>query len=242
MNYPNSLSGEDKMQIGILQPGYLPWLGFFEQVYKSELFVVYDDVQYDKHGWRNRNRIKTANGVQWITVPVLTRGQAQPIIKDVLIDNSSDWRRKHLASLNANYSKAKYFNEYIGLFQKVYAKEWKYLFDLDIHFIQMLLSELNLKRKMVLSSDLGIEGDRISRLIGICKHFKADSFYEGQAGKNYLEDEVFLQAGIKIVYQDYQHPEYSQLYGEFIPYLSIVDLLFNEGKKSLAVITGDVLE
>src|SRR5579859_970571 len=98
--------------IGILQPGYLPWLGFFEQVYRSQLFVIYDDVQYDKHSWRNRNRIKTAQGPQWLTVPVLISGKNRPLVKNVEIDNSSNWRVKHRTSIRQNYSKAAYFEQY----------------------------------------------------------------------------------------------------------------------------------
>lgn len=224
------------MRIGILQPGYLPWLGFFEQVYKSDVFVIYDDVQYDKNGWRNRNRIKTANGIQWITVPVLVKGKQQPLIKDVRIDNSSNWRKKHLASITANYSKAMYFDNYIGLFKRCLEREWEYILDLDMEFIQLFCEVLELKCKMYYASDLGISGDKVSRLINICEHFGADIFYEGQAGKNYIDEEIFLQRGISIEYQDYHHPVYRQLYGDFIPYLSIVDLLFNEGPNSLDIL------
>lgn len=224
------------MRIGILQPGYLPWLGFFEQVYKSDVFVIYDDVQYDKHGWRNRNRIKTANGIQWMTVPVLVKGKQHPLIKDVRIDNSSNWRKKHLASITANYSKALYFDDYIGLFQRCLEREWEFLLDLDMEFISQFCEALGLKRNIFCSSDLGISGDKVDRLINICNHFGADVFYEGQAGKNYIDEDIFLQRGISVEYQDYQHPVYSQLYGDFVPYLSIVDLLFNEGPNSLSIL------
>lgn len=229
------------MKIGILQPGYLPWLGFFEQMYHSDVFVIYDDVQYDKHGWRNRNRIKTANGVQWLTVPILSSGKNKPLIRDTRINNSTNWRKKHLASITANYSKALYFQDYINIYQEVLNREWDYLFDLDMTFIELLCGVLGLERKVVYSSELDVSGDRISRLINICKYFGADVFYEGQAGKAYLDEDLFKSEGIAIEYQDYQHPVYQQLYGYFEPYLSVVDLLFNEGPNSLAILSGNCI-
>jgi hypothetical protein len=97
------------MVIGILQPGYLPWLGFFEQMYRSDVFVIYDDVQYDKEGWRNRNRIKTSKGIQWLTVPVVIKFEEHPLINEIKINNTVNWRKKHLSSINQNYSKASFF-------------------------------------------------------------------------------------------------------------------------------------
>lgn len=227
------------MVIGILQPGYLPWLGFFEQMYKSDVFVIYDDVQYDKESWRNRNRIKTANGIQWLTVPVLFKLSEAPLITEIKIDNKVNWRKKHLASIRQNYAKSKYFNDYIGFFEDAYAREWEYLLDLDLFFISGLARHLGMEDKIIhRSSALIIQGDRIERLINLCKHFGADTFYEGYAGKNYIDENTFLAQGIKIAYQDYQHPVYRQLYGEFVPHLSVVDLLFNHGRESLAILTG----
>ena len=102
------------MIVGILQPGYLPWLGFFEQMYRSDVFVLYDDVQYDKHGWRNRNRIKSPNGVQWLTVPVLIKGQGKPEIRDVRINKAERWQKKHIRTIEQNYRKAPFYDEYFG--------------------------------------------------------------------------------------------------------------------------------
>lgn len=225
------------MRIGILQPGYLPWLGFFEQIYRSDVFVIYDDVQYDKHGWRNRNRIKTSNGIQWLTVPVIVSNENTPLIKDVRIDNKKNWRRKHLLSIKQNYSAAQFFKEYMPLFEEAYAKEWEYLVDIDIYFILKICEILGMAdKKIVRSSDLNIVGGRIERLINICKLFNADTFYEGASGRNYINEADFAVYGIKVEFQDYRHPVYKQLYGEFVPYLSIVDLIFNHGNKSLSVL------
>jgi hypothetical protein len=225
------------MRIGILQPGYLPWLGFFEQIYRSDVFVIYDDVQYDKHGWRNRNRIKASNGIQWLTVPVIVSNENDSLIKDVRIDNKKNWRRKHLLSIKQNYSAARFFKEYLPLFEEAYSKEWEYLVDIDVYFISKICEILGMAdKKIVRSSDLNITGGRIERLINICKLFNADTFYEGASGRNYINEADFAVHGIKVEFQDYRHPVYKQLYGEFVPYLSIIDLIFNHGNKSLFVL------
>ncbi|MDP2922438.1 MAG: WbqC family protein [Candidatus Omnitrophota bacterium] len=230
------------MTIGILQPGYLPWLGFFEQLQKSDIFVLYDDVQYDKGSWRNRNRIKTAKGIQWLTIPVSVKFLEKPLIHEVKIDDSSHWRKKHLLALRFNYSKAQFFNECMGIFEDAYKKEWDYLVDIDKHFIIKIAEYLCIDTtKIRRSSQLKLKGDKIERLISLCKLFGADTFYEGYAGKNYIDEKIFAKEGIKVIYQEYQHPVYRQLYGEFVPYLSVVDLLFNCGPKSLEIIMNTFL-
>jgi hypothetical protein len=165
------------MIIGILQPGYLPWLGFFDQMYRSDVFVIYDDVQYDKEGWRNRNKIKTGSGVQWLTVPVLIKFEEHPLISEVKINNTVNWRKKHLYSIKQNYSKAPFFDKYIHIFEEAYLKVWEYLIDIDMYFILKLAECLGMEnKKMARSSTLNIEGDRIGRLLKICKLFNADVF------------------------------------------------------------------
>lgn len=225
------------MRVAILQPGYLPWLGFFDQMYKSDVFVIYDDVQYDKHGWRNRNRIKTAQGMQWLTVPVLTMGQDNPLVKEVLINNKVDWRRTHLKTIKQNYSRAPFLNTYFGMFEEIYSKEWKYLIDIDMTFIFTLMEELGLTTKIKFSSSLGIMGKSTQRVIDICLYLKASEYLSGDAAKDYLDESLFFQNDIKLEYHHYQHPVYNQLYGEFIPYLSVIDLLFNHGNESLDILT-----
>jgi len=229
------------MRIGILQPGYVPWLGFFEQMHRSDIFVIYDDVQYDKESWRNRNRIKTADGVQWLTVPVIAKFSEHPLINQVKIDNSSDWNKKHLLTIKQNYSKAPFFKQYIDIFEEAYTKEWEYLIDIDMYFIIKLAECLGInKEKIMKSSTLNIKGDRLERLVEICKRFKANIFYEGASGKNYIDDNYFNEHGIKVEFQDYKHPRYKQLFGDFVPYLSVIDLLFNHGDKSLVILINEI--
>lgn len=227
------------MRIAILQPGYIPWLGFFEQMHKCDIFVLYDDVQYDKHGWRNRNRIKTANGIQWLTVPVSVSLSEPTIVREVRIDNSTNWRKKHLQSIRQNYSKARFYRDHIGLFEEALTAEWELLVDLDIYFIEKLATMLGISTRMVRSSELDIpRGDKVERLVGICRIFNADTFYEGAAGRDYIDTDVFARQGVGVEFQDYVHPVYQQLYGQFVPYLSIIDLLFNHGDESLSILTG----
>jgi hypothetical protein len=230
------------MIVGILQPGYLPWLGFFEQIYKCDKFIIYDDVQYDKHGWRNRNRIKTTNGVQWLTVPVFVNFKEKPLINEIRIDNKINWRKKHLFAIKQSYSKATFFTKYINIFEDAYSREWQFLIDVDMYFIMKIAECLGLGNKRIIkSSTLNIRGDRIERLINICKKFDADTFYEGASGENYINKKYFAMHGIKVIFQEYKHLVYNQLHGNFVPFLSIVDLLFNHGEKSLEILINQSL-
>lgn len=220
----------------ILQPSYLPWLGYFAQLYQSDVFVVYDDVQFDKHGWRNRNRVKTAQGVHWLTVPVLTRNQQRRTNREVAIDNRQPWRKKHLATIRQSYAKSPYFTDYIGLFEEIYRQEWDRLLDLNLAIFTAINRALGIEREIQFASSLGVTGEPVERLIEICRRVHADRFYEGSAGRNYIDAGQFAAAGITLDYQDYPHPIYPQLHGPFVPYLSIVDLLFNCGPASLEIL------
>jgi len=222
----------------ILQPGYLPWLGFFDQMYKSDIFVIYDDVQFDKNGWRNRNKIRTSQGWQWLTVPVFLKGQNFPKIKDVLINNNENWRKKHLESIRQNYSKAPFFDGVFEICEKIYSKEWKYLLDLDVAFIYNLAEKLNMKREIKFSSELDVKGDQTERLVNICLKFRASEYLTGDAARNYIDESLFQKNNIKLEFHNYKHPIYSQRFGEFIPYLSVIDLMFNHGEESLSILTN----
>lgn len=225
------------MRVVVLQPGYLPWLGFFDQLYKSDIFVIYDDVQFDKGGWRNRNRIKTANGIAWLTVPVLTKNQEGQLIGDILINNKVNWARKHLSAIRQSYGKAPFFDPYFPLFEEILGKEWKHLIDLDMTFIYALAEKLELKRDIRFSSALNVPGKRTARLVDVCLKLGADIYLTGNAAANYLEASEFQEHGIEVQFHNYSHPTYHQLYGEFVPYLSVTDLIFNHGNESLEILT-----
>ena len=224
--------------IGILQPGYLPWLGFFEQLYRCDVFVLYDDVQFEKGSWRNRNRIKTPNGSQWLTVPVVLKGEGFPLIKDVQINASVPWHKKHIKAITQNYSKSPFLKLYADSLFEILSRSWKFLIDLDLELIRWLSKELDIKTPIVLSSDLGIPGSSVQRLVDIIHTLDGNHFYEGSSGRNYIDMEFFKNAGISIIFQDYQHPNYQQLYKDFISHLSVIDLLFNCGSESLSILAG----
>jgi hypothetical protein len=218
------------MRIVILQPSYLPWRGYFHQLFRSDVFVFYDDVQYDKNGWRNRNRIRTSIGWQWITVPILTKGRFGQAINEVRINNSERWREKHWRAIQQAYQRAPFFQEYAPFFKHVYTREREMLADLDIHLTIEIAKLLGVQRtRFVRSSDLGIKGDRVGRILNICKHFGAKEYLVGPSAQAYMMDELFTREGIRVEYQQYDYPSYPQVYQPFVPQLSIIDLLFNCG-------------
>lgn len=223
--------------LAVLQPGYIPWLGFFDQLARADVFVFYDDVQYDKNGWRNRNRIKAPSGPMWLTVPVRSIHLEQSIL-ETTIDDRQPWRKKHINTIEQFYRKAPYFNLYFETFRELLLRPWPTIADLDIAVVEYFVENLGLETKLYRSSQLEIAGDRIERLIKLCLHFNADQYLTGNAAKAYLQEGLFDDAGIAVCWQDYFHPEYSQLHGDFVPYLSTLDLLLNCGPNSLDIIQG----
>lgn len=222
----------------VLQPGYLPWLGFFDQMRRSDIFVFYDDVQFDKNGWRNRNRIKSPSGPHWLTVPVRVSSLSQRIY-ETEIDTRQPWARKHLGTIKQFYGKAPYLKRYLPeLEELLMGRTWERLIDLDVAVIELLCAWLNIKREMARSSELGIEGERSERLLNICRAMGASRYLSGNAAKVYLDTEMFTRHGIEVLWQDYEHPVYPQQHGEFVPFLSALDLVLNCGDESTAIING----
>ncbi|MEO0141382.1 MAG: WbqC family protein [candidate division WOR-3 bacterium] len=223
---------------GVLQPGYLPWLGFFDQVARAEVFVLLDDVQYTVNDWRNRNRIKTKDGVKWLSIPVMKKGHLNMLIYEMRIDNSQPWQRKHWGTIERNYKKAKFFQDYADELRGFYERRWEYLVDLDHELIYWFADKLGIKTKFLVSSrDLMIKTtDKNERLFILCEKIGVDALYVGAAGANYMDPEVYAKRGITVIFQDYKHPVYTQLFGDFVPYLSTLDLLLNEGPRSLEII------
>lgn len=222
----------------VLQPGYLPWLGYFDQLRRADVFAHYDDVQFDKHGWRNRNRIKTPSGPQWLTVPVRHRGQGKPKINEIAIDGTSNWARKHLASLSQNYAKAPHATRYLPELEELLHRRWSNLAELDIAVATLMARWFQLEPVMVRTSELGVEGGQTERLVALCRHLGANRYLSGDAARDYLDVSLFAQHGIEVEWQRYRHPEYPQLHGAFVPYLSAIDLLFNCGDDSARILQG----
>jgi len=225
----------------ILQPSYIPWRGYFHQVYKADIFVFYDDVQYDKHGWRNRNRIKTQSGSHWLTIPVLHKGLISEhiLIKDILIDDSKDWRKKHWMTIQQAYGKAPYFAHYESLVKNFYLQEPRYLAEFTIGLTIALAKELGIRRTRFLrSSELKASGIKTDHLVSILQILGADHYISGPAAQSYLEEDKLASAGVSLEYMVYSYPEYPQLYPPFDPQVSILDLLFMTGPRALRYILG----
>ena len=230
------------MIISVHQPQYIPWLGYFDKIDKSDCFVFLDTVQYKKREFQNRNRLRTKDSWIWLTVPVKTKGVSYQRICDVLIDNDRDWAQEHTKSLQSWYGSSAYFKEYFPFFEAVYEKKWERLVDLNIHIIEYILGVLKINTRILLESEIGTTKKSTERIIEICHKLKADVYLSGTGGRNYLKEELFVKEQIELRYQDFVHPKYEQQFmtqrHPFEPYMSVLDLLFNAGPKSMDVIRG----
>jgi hypothetical protein len=230
------------MKCVILQPSYIPWRGVFDQIRQADVFVFYDDVQYDKHGWRNRNQIKTPNGKQWLTIPVSAKGavtDALPI-NQVPIVWTKAWNKEHLKTLRQNYGKAPHFKRYEPLLEEFYGRQDKLLADFTIDFTIALSRTLGIEHTRFLrSSTLECSGQKTARLIELLQKIGADHYLSGPSARDYIETEQFEAAGIKLDYFRYDYPEYPQQYPPYDPNVSVLDLMFMTGEKALGYITGE---
>jgi len=216
----------------ILQPSYIPWRGYFHQIQKADVFVFYDDVQYDKHGWRNRNQIATPKGLKWLTIPVLSKGNVleHTPINLIHIDNSQPWPRKHWETLRQNYARAPFFKRYAPLIESFYAQRHELLADFTITTTVALAKELGLENTEFLrSSALGISGTKTDRLLEILTRLNATHYISGPSAKEYLETEKLERAGISLEWMRYDYPPYEQLTVPFEGKVSMLDLLFMKG-------------
>jgi hypothetical protein len=221
------------MNVVILQPSYIPWRGYFDEIRRADLFVFYDDVQYDKRGWRNRNQIKTPRGKQWLTIPVFSRGaQTEHIpINQIRIAWDNLWTSDHLKSLQYAYGKTPYFETYLPLLEQFYNRRDEFLADFTIDFTIALARALgNEHTRFMRSSELdGIDGQKTDRLIQILKRVDAIHYISGPSARDYIEAEKFVAENITLEYMEYDYPEYPQLYPPYDPFVSILDLLFMVG-------------
>lgn len=222
--------------VGILQPMYLPWIGYFEQIASVDRFVLMDDVQYTRHDWRNRNRIKTANGPLWLTVPVRRPGLDARIC-DVEIDYRTDWVRKHLRSIEVNYRRRAHFQPLFGEIEAVLATRPTRLVDLNVELLRTLMRHLDIDTELSFSSGIprdparyGPSSDvRNERILEICGHHGARVLYDGKRAADFIDTGKFRTAGIEVVFQDYRPRPYPQAFGEFLPSMSTLDLIMNVG-------------
>ncbi len=230
------------MIVTVHQPQYIPWLGYFDKIDRSDCFVFLDQVQYKAREYQNRNMIRTDKGPLWLTVPVVSKGRGRQKICDVMIDDNSGWRKRHWRSLQTWYGRAEFFRDYAGFFEAVYSRRWERLIDLNVCIIRFFLKVFGIRAAVYFESELNIHAGRTDRIIQICRRLGADTYLSGTGGKNYLEERRFNEAGIRLQYQDFIHPCYKQRYTEkdglFFPNMSSLDLLFNKGGASINVLRG----
>ena len=219
------------MKVGIIQSNFLPWRGYFDFIREVDLFILHDDLQYTKGDWRNRNKIKTPNGAQWITVPVHYH-QTDQFIEETTIDDSKPWARSILNKIKNSYLKASFFEPYFSELDDLLLEPAASISDLNLRLIKWACSHLEIETSITFSRQYHPQGAKTERLIGILKQVNATTYLSGPAAQAYLEPELFEQAGIRLEYKVYDYPEYEQLYPPFEPAVSVIDLLFMTGKES----------
>ncbi|MCK4909463.1 MAG: WbqC family protein [Planctomycetes bacterium] len=221
------------------QPNYLPYLGFFHKISLSEVFVLVDTVQFVKRGpfgWIHRNRIRTADGTLWLTIPVLTSGKYHQAINETKIDNSRPWRRKHWESIRRAYQSAPYFQPHKKFFENLYRQKWGDLTALNETVIRYLLEQFKLPVKITKTSELKTTGQKADLIIDLCRRLGADTYVHGPHGEDYIDKQKFADNNIKCIWQEFHHPVYPQQYEPFLEGVSAIDLLFNCGPKSRDII------
>jgi len=217
-------------KVAIVQSNYIPWKGYFDMINFVDEFILADDMQYTRRDWRNRNKIKGANGPFWVTIPVDVRGKYTQKIKDTVISDPR-WKFKHWKSIVFNYSRASFFNTYKELFEDLYLnKNERFLSRINYLFLTAICEILGVSTKLSWSMDYSLIEGKTERILDLCKQAGAKVYLSGPAAKNYIDEELFAKEGISLRYMDYSgYPEYHQLFPPFEHYVSIIDLIFNEG-------------
>jgi len=224
------------MRLAISQPTYLPWIGYFDLIDQVDKFVLLDDAQFERRSWDQRNRIKSPTGLQWVTVPVHNRGRREQRLCEVEICDRRFWE-KEVRSIEARYGEAPYFEIYFPRLKELHSEAGLKLVDLNLALIKWISSELGLTTPMVRSSSLNVDGRRSGRLAAMCKLLGATDYVSPRTALYLLEDlRIFAESGIKVWFHNYTHPEYKQRFPPFCAYASVLDLLFNEGPRSLEII------
>lgn len=221
----------------IMQPTYLPWLGYFDLIDQSDMFIFLDSVQFAKRSWQQRNRIKGPNGAQWLTVPVQSKHFRDQKIAEVEIDPAAAFQEIHLRTIRHLYGRAPFFSAYFPALERIFREPQYRLADLNIELIGWCCGELAIKTEMVRSSMLGVSGKLTELLVNICEAVGVDRYLSAAGSRDYIEqNNLFAERSIELVYHVYTHPTYRQIHGAFEPYLSVLDLLMNEGPASLEII------
>lgn len=217
-------------RVAIVQSNYIPWKGYFDLIAAVDEFILFDDMQFTRRDWRNRNKIKTPNGVKWLTIPVEAKGKYHQKIRETEISDPK-WNRKHWTTIVHNYSKAEYFKDNRELFERLYlGSNEKLLSRVNYRFLKAICQLLGIDTQIGWSMDYDLAEGKTERLISLCKQAGATEYVSGPSAKQYLEEALFHQEGVSIAYMDYSgYPQYNQLFPPFEHGVSIIDLIFNEG-------------
>lgn len=223
----------------IHQPDFAPWLGFFHRLCHCDVFIVLDDVQFLRRGWHHRDQIKTASGTRWLTVPVKKKGRYGQEIRDVEIDDSIDWRRRHYGLLKTNYARAPHFELEFEALRDVYGRRHRRLIDFNLDLIRHFCARLDLPARFSTASEIGRDGSSTARLVSLTRAVGGSVYLTGTGARAYLEESLFEASGIGVRWQDFAHPIYPQSHGSFVPRLSVIDCLFNCGAAETARLLRD---
>ena len=220
-------------RVAIVQSNYIPWKGYFDLIRQVDEFILFDDMQYTRRDWRNRNRIKTPAGARWLTIPVEVKGKYFQAIKDTVVGDPA-WNRQHWRLIVQNYSKARYFRDYKDCFEELYLGATDhFLSQINYHFLAAICRLLGITTKLSWSWDYEITEGKTERLISLCRQAGAAEYLSGPSATGYIDEDLFRQQGIKLRYMDYTgYPEYDQLFPPFDHQVSVIDLILNEGPEA----------
>jgi hypothetical protein len=221
------------MIVSIHQPAYLPWLGYFDRIAKSDVFIFLDNVQFERNSFINRNQIKTANGPIWLTVPVRLDAHFDKTIVEIEVDSRQNWRRKHLQSIEQSYSRTQDFAQKFSRLTVIYEDKTNKLAELCRGQLDFWLAELDITTRILRASEMPAGGRKSALVLNLCKHLGATKYLSGPLGRRYLDETEFIKAGIDIEYHEFVHPVYSQTHGEFVPAMGVVDYWMNCGQGDL---------
>src|SRR5574341_1350589 len=227
-------AGGPSVRVAVHQPQYLPWLGYLDKLDSADVFIVLDTVQFKKHEWQNRNRIRTKDGWQWLTVPILDRFPER--IDRVEINARTDWQRKHAQALCLHYGSAPHWASGGPELTALLQREWTRLCDLNLAVLDILCRQLGITTPRRLASTMEAGEERTERLVDLCRAVGGTVYLAGHSGASYMDVWRFSQVGIQVQVQEYQHPTYPQRYAPFVSHLAVVDLLFNCGPESLQIL------
>lgn len=229
------------MIVACHQPSFLPWTGFFAKALLADALILLDDVQLARgFTWMNRNRLKCDQGELWLTVPLWKKGRGLQKIREVEVYNERNWHYKHLRSIMQNYAHAPYLSDHLSFLKDIYQQKWKRLVDLNCRVLFYLRDALGIDKEFMLQSDLGVETLGTELLVELCERVGADVYLASLVSKKYLDETLFEKSGVRVDYLSFVSPIYPQLWGDFIPNLSALDLLLNCGRESLVIMKRGV--